>query len=143
MMMNLDYADEMRKMAPQFFQDFFKLKEQRYEEINIGGLKEGIWLTHIANIYLPYIEDGTYVTLQFGLSKKMPIDALMGVNFQQAARMTIDLGNNKVHSPVFRDEYRISWERPRNKPIESIAAVIEQQNSVFVTQQEEEVVKME
>ena len=69
----------MHKYAPQFFKDFFELKKHRYENINIGGLKEGIWLTHIANIFIPYIDRGNYATLQVGLSDEMPIDALMWI----------------------------------------------------------------
>ena len=121
MMMNLDYAKEIHRLCPQFFKIFIELEERRYENINIGGLKEGIWLTHIANIYLPYINNGEYTMIQFGLSAELPVDALMGVNVQQKMKMTINLGTNQVTSLVLNNSYKLRWARPENKSLETIS----------------------
>ena len=100
-------------------------------------------MTHIVNIYLPYLQEGRSVTLQFGLSKEMPVDVWTGVNFQNTAKMIINLGENKVYTPVIRQVYKIMWEWPQNKPLEQVATVAEQQHAVFISQQNEELVSQE
>jgi hypothetical protein len=45
MMGKLEWYQELHKVCPQLFDNFFELSERKYENINIGGLKDGIWLT--------------------------------------------------------------------------------------------------
>jgi hypothetical protein len=58
MMGKLEWYQELHKVCPQLFDDFFELAERKFEGINIGGLTDGIWLMHVAIFWMPYDERG-------------------------------------------------------------------------------------
>ena len=134
MMGKLEYFQELHRVCPQYFAEFFTLESQQFEEINIGGLKEGIWLTHMAVIWIPYNDNGC-MTLEFGLSPELPVDALMGVNFQKDAKMQINLGENKVYSAYLGDSYDLIWKAPQNQPIEHIQSEATRSPRVFINEE--------
>ena len=105
----LEWYQEFYAVCPQFFDKIFELSKKHYEDINIGGLKAGIWLIHVVILWLPYDDKGATMRLEIGLSKELPVDTLFGVNFQKATKMTIDLGSSRVNSPYFGDTYEIIW----------------------------------
>jgi hypothetical protein len=83
MMGKLGWYQELHRVCPQFFDECFELAERRYESINIGGLKDGIWLTHVARLWMPYEDRGATMRIEIGLSSELPVDTLFGVNFQK------------------------------------------------------------
>jgi hypothetical protein len=102
------------------FDDFFELEERRYANINICGLKDGIWLTHVAVLWMPYEEKGAPMQFKVGLSTELLVDTLFGVNFQKAIKMSIHLGTNKADSPYLGDTYEIVWRNPVNADLGQI-----------------------
>jgi hypothetical protein len=131
MMGKLEWYQELHRVCPQFFDEFFKLAERRYESINIGGLKDGIWLTHVARLCMPYEDRGATMRIEIGLSSELPVDTLFGVNFQRETKMTIDLGTNKVNSPHFGDTYDIVWRSPASSDLGQIRHEAQKAPMVF------------
>jgi hypothetical protein len=119
-------------VCPQLFDDFFELAERKFEGINIGGLKDGIWLTHVAILWMPYDERGATMRIEIGLSNELPVDTLFGVNFQQATKMTINLGTNKAESPYLGDTYDIVWRAPANSDLGQIRHEAQKSPMVFL-----------
>jgi hypothetical protein len=132
MMGRLEWYQEIHTVCPQLFDEFFELAEKHYENINIGGLKDGIWLTHLAILWLPYDDRGATMRIEIGLSKELPVDTLFGINFQQSAKMTINLGTNKVESPYFGDTYDLVWRTPANSDIGQIRHKAQKAPMVFI-----------
>ena len=58
---------------PQFVDEMICLEEKRFETINIGGLKDGVTITHMVRDVIPFIDKGEpcYVTLK--LTEALPI----------------------------------------------------------------------
>ena len=137
MMGNLNYFEELHKQCPQFFVDLWRLEDERYEDICIGGLKDGIWLTHMAILKLPYDDKGEQVTLEVGLSSELPVDGLMGVRFQQQIKLAIDLGSNTATSPYLQETYKLEWRTPQNKPLEHIRLAKGTDAKAFYNDQDE------
>ena len=130
-MAKVDYFKEIHATQPQFFGAFFKLEHERYADINIGGLKEGIWITHVAQVWIPYEDKGSYCLMEIGLSDELPVDALMGVAFQVKAKFSIHLAEEKATSAVFGETYDLTWREPENKPIESIRTEMQKVPRVY------------
>jgi hypothetical protein len=107
MMGKLEWYQELHKVCSQLFDNFFELFERKYENINIGGLKDGIWLTHVAVLWKPYDKKGATMRIEIGLSNDLPVETLFGVNFQKATKVSIHLGTNKADSPYLGDTYDI------------------------------------
>jgi hypothetical protein len=132
MMGKLEWYQELHQVCPQLFDDCFELSERRYENINIGGLKDGIWLTHVAVLWMPYDENGSTMRFEVGLSNELPVDTLFGVNFQKAMNMSIHLGTNKADSPYLGDTYDIVWRSPVNSDIGQIRHEAQKAPLVFL-----------
>jgi hypothetical protein len=58
------------------------LADKQFEDINIGGIKEGVWITHMIEYWLPFQKDGRNATLTIGLTDDLPIAMLFGLPFQ-------------------------------------------------------------
>jgi hypothetical protein len=132
MMGKLEWYRELQRVCPRLFDEFFELEERRYENINIGGLKDGIWLTHVAVLWMPYEEKGATMHLEVGLSNELPVDTLFGVNFQEAVKMSIHLGTNKADSPYLGDTYEIVWRNPVNADLGQIQHEAQKSPMVFL-----------
>ena len=135
---NLNYFEELHRVFPQYFVDLFPLQEKQFEDINIGGIKSGIWLTHIAILWIPYEEHNRTCTIEFGLSSELPVDALYGVQFIKEAKLVPRLAERRCESGLFQDSYDITWMTPKNKPIERIAAEKGNPVKTFILKQEAE-----
>jgi hypothetical protein len=132
MMGKLEWDQELHKVCPKRFDDIFELAERRFESINIGGLKDGIWLTHVAILWMPYDDRGATMRIESGLSSELPVDTLFGVNFQRDTKMAIDLGTNKATSPYLGDTYDIVWRTPSNSDLGQIQHEAQKSPMVFV-----------
>jgi hypothetical protein len=54
------------------------------------------------------------------------------VNFQQATKMTINLGTNKAESPYLGDTYGIVWKPPANSDLGQIRHEAQKSPMVFL-----------
>jgi hypothetical protein len=58
---NLTYHKTIGEQFPQFVDEMIGLEEERYETINIGGLKDGVTIMHMIRyaIYLSSTKDNS------------------------------------------------------------------------------------
>lgn len=110
---SLAYHQEIAKQHPNLVEELVDLKEKRYEEINIGGLKDGVALTHMIRYSIPYTDKGEQLAITFGLARDLPVDTLFGVGFQIETKMKIDLAAGRVESGFLQDTYNIEYNEPR------------------------------
>ena len=54
----LKYHQTIAEKFPQLVEELVCLEEQRYEQINIGGLKDGVTITHMIKYAIPFTEKG-------------------------------------------------------------------------------------
>jgi hypothetical protein len=69
--------------------------------------------------------------IEIGLSPKLPVDTLFGVNFQKATKMSINLGTNKAESPYLGNSYDIIWRTPINSDLGQIRHEAQRAPMVF------------
>ena len=112
------------------------MKEKQYEEFTIGGLKDGISLTHMIIYKIPYVDRGEQMHITLGLSQQLPVDTLIGLPFQRATKMSIDLESMKARSGLLKDEYDLAFKQPSRTPIEQIAASGSEQPVSLTTHRE-------
>jgi hypothetical protein len=85
-----DYHEQIQKQFPYVVANYFKLEDKQFEDINIGGIKDGVWITHMIKYWLPFQKAGGNVTLTIGLAEDLPISTLFGLPFQIKANLKPD-----------------------------------------------------
>ena len=95
---NLQYHQAIMEQFPQFVDDMTCLEGKRFEQINIGGLKDGVTITHMVRYAIPFIDKGEQCYVTLGLTEDLPIDTLFGIGFQQSTEMKIDFATKRVES---------------------------------------------
>ena len=55
---NLSYHQAIMEQFPQFVDEMTCLEEKRFETINVGGLKHGVNITHMARYAILFIDKG-------------------------------------------------------------------------------------
>jgi hypothetical protein len=98
---------------PQLVDEFVDLEEEQCETINIGGLKEGVTLTHMIRHAMPFVDKGEQCYLTLGLTEDLPTDTLHGLGFQQDAKMKIDLASKRVESALLQATFQMTFKEPR------------------------------
>ena len=121
---NLMYHQEIARQHPGLVEELIDLKERRYEEINIGGLKDGVALTHMIHYSIPYTDKGAQLAITLGLTSDLPVDTLFGVGFQIETKMKIDLAAGRVESGFLQDSYKIEYTGPRLTDPSQVAAEV-------------------
>jgi hypothetical protein len=116
----LKYHKTIAEKFPQLVQEFVCLEEQQYEQINIGGLKDGVTITHMIKYAIPFTEKGEQLYLTLGLTEDLPIDTLYGLGFQQDAKMKIDFASRKVESALLQEYFDIEFKEPRRTHPDSV-----------------------
>ena len=109
----LTYHKTIAKKFPQFVEKLTCLDEERYEQINIGGLKDGVVITHMIKYVIPFTEKGEQCYITLGLTNDLPIDTLYGLGFQTEAKMKIDFANKTVESAMLQESFKIVFKEPR------------------------------
>lgn len=109
----LQYHKAIAAAFPQFVEKLICLDEERYETINIGGLKEGVTITHMIQYAIPFTEKGEQCYLTLGLTEDLPIDTLYGLGFQVDAKMKIDFASKKVESALLQASFPLTFKEPR------------------------------
>jgi hypothetical protein len=109
----LKYHKTIAEKYPQLVEELVCLEEEQYEQINIGGLKDGVTITHMIKYAIPFTEKGEQLYLTLGLTEDLPIDTLYGLGFQQDAKMKIDFATRKVESALLQEYFDIDFKEPR------------------------------
>ena len=112
----------MRKKFPLLVEELVCLEEQGYEQVNIGGLKDGVTITHMIKYAIPFTEKGEQLYLTLGLTEDLPINTLYGLGFQQDAKMKIDFATKKVESALLQEYFDIDFKEPRRTNPDNIHA---------------------
>jgi hypothetical protein len=131
---SLAYHQEIARQHPNLVEELVDLKEKRYEEINIGGLKDGVALTHMIRYSIPYTDKGEQLAITLGLASDLPVDTLFGVGFQIETKMKIDLAAGRVESGFLQDSYSIEYNEPRLTDPSQIAAELHKSPKALISQ---------
>jgi hypothetical protein len=110
---NLTYHKAIGEQFPQFVDEMIGLEEERYKTINIGGLKDGVTITHMIRYAMPFIDKGQQCFVTLGLTDDLPIDTLFGLGFQQDTKMKIDFATRRVESAFLQRHFTITFKEPR------------------------------
>jgi hypothetical protein len=115
---HLPYFMELAKSYPDLVVDIHELQQYRLENINISGVGQGtiIIVTHIMEMHMPFVINGTQTKINIGLAENSPITLLYGLPFQTAAKMDIKFGPMTVFSPVFDATFRMIMKPPIASP---------------------------
>jgi hypothetical protein len=91
---------------------------------DISGVGQGaVIVTHIMEIHLPFVINGTQTKINIGLAENVPITLLYGLPFQTLAKMDIKFGTMTVFSPVFDATFRMAMKTPHCKHPDSVCYV--------------------
>jgi hypothetical protein len=110
----------LKEKHPQLIKNHVHLQESRYENIRIGGLKGGIEITEMIELWLPFADAEGNSSLTLGLSEDLPITTLFSLPFQIKAKLTIDLAAPSAYSKVFRETFTVEMLKPKRTPVESL-----------------------
>jgi hypothetical protein len=109
----LVYHKAIADQFPQLVDEFVELESEQYETINIGGLKEGVTLTHMIRYAIPFTDKGEQCYVTLGLTDDLPIDTLYGLGFQQDVKMKIDFASKRVESALLQATFPMTFKEPR------------------------------
>jgi hypothetical protein len=98
---------------PQLAHSFTKLEEEQCEPINIGGLKDGVTLTHMIQCVTPCKENDERCCLTLRLTEDLPIDTLFGLGFQEDLKMKINFATKRVKSALLQASCQLTFKAPR------------------------------
>jgi hypothetical protein len=92
---HLPYFMELAKSYPDLVVDTHELQQYLLENINISGVGQGaVIVTHIMEIHMPFVINGTQTKINIGLAENEPITLLYGLPFQTSAKMDPDIGKD-------------------------------------------------
>ena len=128
------YHQEIACQHPGLVEELIDLKERRYKEINIGGLKDGVALTHMIRYSIPYTDKGAQLAITLGLTSDLPVDTFFGVGFQIETKMKIDLAAGRVESGFLQDSYKIEYTEPRLTDPSQVAAEVHKTPKALISQ---------
>jgi hypothetical protein len=84
---HLPYFMELAKSYPDLVMDVHELQQYRLENINISGVGQGAAVvSHIMEIYMPFIINGTQTKVNIDLAENAPITLFYGLPFQTSAK---------------------------------------------------------
>jgi hypothetical protein len=89
------------------------LEKERHENINIGGLKDGVIITHMIRCFIPFIDKGEPCFVTLGLTEDLPINTLFGLRFQQGTKMKIDFVAKRLESAFLLRHFILTFKEPR------------------------------
>jgi hypothetical protein len=109
----LQYHKTIPEQYPQLVEQFVSSEEEKYETINIGGLKEGVTITHMIRYAIPFTDKGEQCYVMLGLTDNLPMNTLYGLGFQQDTKMKIDLASKRVESALLQATVPMIFKEPR------------------------------
>jgi hypothetical protein len=115
-----DYHEKIHKNFPYLVANYFKLSDKQFKDINIGGIKEGVWITHMIEYWIPFQKAGGVATMTIELAEDLPIATLFGLPFQIKANLKPDWNAHTATSDVFKHTFKLEIQRPERPPLESL-----------------------
>jgi hypothetical protein len=116
----LPYFQELARVAPHTVARFFSLKEKQMEDIRIGGIGGHIVITHMIELWMPYILYNKRVKITIGLSNDLPINCILGTPFTIMAQLVYDAHAKTVHSKLLGVDWIVEMKKPSRKDVENI-----------------------
>jgi hypothetical protein len=120
---NLGWTPYFLKLAdkhPQLVASIHKLEDKQMETIKIGGIGGRIEVTHILEMWMPYVHNGKPTKINIGLSTGLPITCIFGLPFQIGTKSVIDLDVQRVDSKTLGCSWRLVMKPPHRRPLESL-----------------------
>ena len=78
-------------------------------------------ITHLIEYIIPFDNgQGKNHSLQFGLTKNLPINTLFWLPFIIKAGLTTNFGRQAITSTVFQTEFEMTMEQPIKVPVEAV-----------------------
>ena len=122
---DLGYWKEVTLRMPNVVAHFEELAQHQEKPIQIGGVGSGsVLITHVIGLWLPWTIGGEDTKLVIGLGENMPMTLLIGLPFQIAAQVNIDIGNLKCYSKTFDTTWKMTLKRPQRKDIRTLDAIM-------------------
>ena len=120
---NLGWTPYFLKLAdkhPQLIASIHKLEDKRMETIKIGGIGGRIEVTHILEMWMPYVHNGKPTKINIGLSTGLPITCIIGLPFHIGTKSVIDLDMQRVDSKTLGCSWRLVMKPPHRRPLETL-----------------------
>jgi hypothetical protein len=92
------YMLQLKDKFPEYVEEHTVLKERQSEDIKIGGIQGGVFITEVMTLYLPFTSDGENHRIMFGLTDDLPINVLYGLPFLLQAQITLDMDAQTARS---------------------------------------------
>ena len=114
------YMLKLKEKFPEFVSEHTVLKERQFEDIKIGGIQGGVWITEVLVFYMPFESNGEKHGIMFGLTDELPINVLYGLPFLMQAQVTLDLDAQIATSKVLATKFKLQLLRPVRTPLDTI-----------------------
>ena len=95
-------------------------KERQFEDIKIGGIQGGVFITDKMTLYLPFTSDSENHRIMFGLTEDLPINVLYGLPFLLQAQMTLDMDAQTARSRLLGASFKLTLRSPKRLDITTI-----------------------
>jgi hypothetical protein len=92
------YMLRLKDKFPEYVEEHTVLKERQFEDIKIGGIQGGVFITDVMTLYVPFTSDGKNHRIMFGLTDDLPINVLYGLPFLLQAQITLDMDAQTARS---------------------------------------------
>jgi hypothetical protein len=95
--------------------DFTDLNAEDYREEFIGGVdgeSASVTIKAAVTYLLPYVLNGKRSKFRLGLCENLAAKTLLGLTLQRDLKLSINLGNDTVYSPVISESFKLEYLRP-------------------------------
>jgi hypothetical protein len=112
---------EIEEKFPEFVSEHTVLKEHQFEDIKIGGIQGGVWITpDVIVFYMPFATNGENHGIMFGLTDELPINVLHGLPFLIQAQITMDMDAMTAASKVLATTFKLNMLAPKRTDLDTI-----------------------
>ena len=114
------YMLRLKDKFPEYVEEHTVLKERQFEDIKIGGIQGGVFITDVMTLYLPFTSDGENHRIMFGLTDDLPINVLYGLPFLLQAQITLDMDAQTARSRLLGASFKLTLRSPKRLDITTI-----------------------
>jgi hypothetical protein len=114
------YMLKLKEKFPEFVSEHTVLKERQFEDIKIGGIQGGVWITDVIVFYLPFATNGENHGIMFGLTDELPINVLYGLPFLIEAQVTLNMDAQTATSKVLGTTFQLKMLPPKRADLDTI-----------------------
>jgi hypothetical protein len=129
------YMLRLKEKFPHYIEDHTVLKERQFEDIRIGGIQGGVFITDVMTLFLPFTTDGSNHRIMLGLTDDLPINVLYGLPFLLQAQITLDMDAQTAKLRLLGTAFKLTLRSPKRLDIETIDHKTGPSN-VYVTPEE-------